>query len=600
MKKYSFINNILYSLKRMWSIGKKDTVFIFLRAPILILTPFLGVLLSQQVVAGISGGGNIEGVVMTALSILALTALCTCIGHLLEGNLQNFLLVHDFKYQDLFLIKSLSSDYENMESVSGKNKMSKAREHFGRDNSAARQLSYVFSSLTANIIGIVFYALILFTLNPWIMVIIAVTTVLGFFVLNSATRWKFKNKDNWKDYDRQLGYLNNNLQDFTRAKDIRLYSMSHWFQSLYLKSLGNRMDWAKKEMRYSLKCSGLMALLSVIREVIAYGLLIFIVYERGMSGADFIFYFGIIGGFAGWLNEIVQNFSKLTASHLGITELREFLEMPDKSNRGEGKPLPKGSFSIEFKNVSYTYEGGERPATDNISFKIEVGEKVAVVGINGAGKTTIVKLMCGLFRPESGRILIDGRDIDEYNIQEYFSVLSPVFQDIFLLPCTILENISGRSITETDREKAMECLKLAGLYDKISSLENREMSLLVKTANEGAIELSGGELQKLALARALYKNGGTLILDEPTAALDPIAENKIYEEYGRMTKGKSSLFISHRLASTRFCDKILFIENGKIIESGTHESLMEKGGKYAHMYEIQSHYYREGALANDL
>lgn len=309
--------------------------------------------------------------------------------------------------------------------------------------------------------------------------------------------------------------------------------------------------------------------------------------------ADFVFYFGVIGGFSGWLNGIVGDFNRLYSFNLGISELREYFDYPDKANHSTGIALPNDTFSIEFKNVSYQYPGSDTNTIENLNFKIEKGEKIAIVGINGAGKTTIVKLICGLYTPKSGEILINSQPLNDYNREEYYKLFSVVFQDIFMLPLSIAKNISSSTEEETDRQKVQNAINLAGLSSKIDSLPNGINTRLIKSVFEDAVDLSGGEMQKLALARALYKNGKALILDEPTAALDPIAESNIYTEYDRMTVGHTSIFISHRLASTRFCNRIFFLEDGKIIECGNHNELMSQKGKYFEMFDIQSHYYKD-------
>lgn len=341
------------------------------------------------------------------------------------------------------------------------------------------------------------------------------------------------------------------------------------------------------------------ALLSFLREGFTYGLLVFLIFGRGMSASDFVLYFGLIGGFATWLLGLARNVEALNRVHLGTCEIREFFDIPDRQNHGVGISLPKDTFSIEFKNVSYRYANSETDTIHNLSFKIEKGEKIALVGLNGAGKTTLIKLMCGLYTPDSGSVLIDGKSVSQYNIDEYYSMFSVVFQDIYALPVSIARNVSATTDENTDEKRVIEALKLSGLYEKVESLPNGIQTRLVKSVYDDAIDLSGGEMQKLMLARALYKNGKALILDEPTAALDPIAESRIYEEYSRMSQEHTSVFISHRLASTRFCDRIFFLEKGNIVETGTHSQLMELGGKYCEMYEMQSHYYREGAEQNE-
>lgn len=248
---------------------------------------------------------------------------------------------------------------------------------------------------------------------------------------------------------------------------------------------------------------------------------------------------------------------------------------------------------IEFDHVSYRYVGSEKDVIKDLCFHIEKGERIALVGMNGAGKTTCVKLLCELIEPTQGRILINGIPSIEYDRREYYKLFSTVFQEINPFPASIRENITGRIKGEEDTERVKKCLSLAGLWTRVEELPQKLDTLLVKELDERAVNLSGGEQQRLLLARALYKEAPVLVLDEPTAALDPISESNIYQKYFELTKNNTSIFISHRLASTRFCDRILFLEGGQIVESGTHEQLLALGGKYAEAFNVQSRYYQE-------
>ncbi|MCL1803062.1 MAG: ABC transporter ATP-binding protein [Eubacteriaceae bacterium] len=279
-----------------------------------------------------------------------------------------------------------------------------------------------------------------------------------------------------------------------------------------------------------------------------------------------------------------------------MSDIRAALDYPDRMNNGPGIPLPNSSElppSIEFRNVAYTYPNAAAPALSSIDLSICAGERIAVVGANGAGKTTLIKLLCGLYSPTEGEVLLNGNPVCAYNRDEYYTLFSAVFQDIHMLSASIAENISQKPLELTDREKVSRCLELSGLIAKTESLPEKERTLLVRAVHSSATELSGGERQKLAMARALYKDAPVIILDEPTAALDPIAENEVYQRYAELTEGKTSIYISHRLASTRFCDRILLLDGSVIAEEGTHDELMALGGVYAKMFEVQASYYQE-------
>ena len=267
-----------------------------------------------------------------------------------------------------------------------------------------------------------------------------------------------------------------------------------------------------------------------------------------------------------------------------------------------GVPLPKKvewPCDVELRNVSFTYAGADKPTLQNVNLKIRAGERIALVGLNGAGKTTMVKLICGLLYPTEGEILINGVKSTDFNRDEYFKLFSVIFQDVHLLPLSIAANITLQQESHQDANRLQKCLEQSGLMDKIHRLPEGLNTLMVKNVNEEAVELSGGEMQKLLLARALYKEAPMLILDEPTAALDPIAENELYLQYREMTQDRTSLFISHRFASTRFCDRIVLMEQGRVLEEGTHEQLMEQDGRYAELFNVQSRYYQEGGEAHE-
>ena len=244
-------------------------------------------------------------------------------------------------------------------------------------------------------------------------------------------------------------------------------------------------------------------------------------------------------------------------------------------------------------NVSFRYPGTEKDILHNINLTIPAGERLAIVGLNGAGKTTLVSLLCGLLDPTEGRVLLNGKDICIFDRQAYYRLFSTVFQNFSLLKISLAEEISLQ-MEHTDRERVQLCLEKAGLLEKVCELPKGMDTHTNRDIWEDGVQLSGGQIQRLLLARALYRDAPILLLDEPTAALDPLAENELYLKYDEMTAGKTSLFISHRLASTRFCDRVLFLKNGSIAEEGTHETLMKAGGEYAALFEVQSQYYQEG------
>ncbi|MBQ3029078.1 MAG: ATP-binding cassette domain-containing protein, partial [Lachnospiraceae bacterium] len=355
--------------------------------------------------------------------------------------------------------------------------------------------------------------------------------------------------------------------------------------------------WNKRCTLRGLFASILAGLMTFIQNGVAYAVLIGLLLAGKLTVGEFVFYFGLTGSIAGFLQGIITSVAKLNTRAEKIAYYRDFYNYPNTFNHGEGCPLPTGPVTIELKDVHYRYDGAEKDTINGLNLTISAGESLALVGMNGAGKTTLIKLICGLYAPTSGEILVNGKHINEYNIEEYYSMISAVFQDIKTIAFSIFEFVASADLDRpTAREDAVAAMKLAGIYEKIEKLPNGIDTHLMKGIHDDSVDLSGGEMQKLVLARAIYKNGSILILDEPTAALDPIAENNLYLRYRELTEGKTSIYISHRFASTRFCDRIILLEDGVIAESGTHEELMTAGGKYAEMFNVQSKYYKEGEV----
>ena len=304
--------------------------------------------------------------------------------------------------------------------------------------------------------------------------------------------------------------------------------------------------------------------------------------------AEFTFYSGAVIQFTQFMNRFVQSYGIVKQCSLDVGMVREALEyLPEDKGSTVHNLSDYPAPEIRFEHVTFSYPGSTEPVLKDINFCVRPGEKVALVGANGAGKTTLVKLLCGLYQPAEGRILIDGIPTSEIEEGKLFGMFSAVFQDMLVLPFSVLDNVAVTGTADVERVRG--CLEKAGLSGRFPDLNQR----LVKGIQDGGENLSGGEEQKLLLARALYKEAPVLVLDEPTAALDPLAESELYGKYNQFTHKKTSFFISHRLASTGFCDRILLLGEGRILEQGSHRELLDLGGQYAHMFHEQSKYYEE-------
>ena len=387
----------------------------------------------------------------------------------------------------------------------------------------------------------------------------------------------------------------------TLAKDIRIFGLRPWIDELYAKAMAAYTAFQSKAQGIYFWARIVDLVLTFLRNALAYAYLIGLVIGNGLSVSEFLLFFSAVGGFTAWVSGILGGFNTLHTQSLDLSSVRECLEYPEPFKFEDGESIEAEAnrlYEIKLENVSYRYPGADKDTLTNINLTLHPGEKLAVVGLNGAGKTTLIKLICGFLDPTEGRILLDGKDIRDFNRRDYYMMFSAVFQEFSLLAGTIATNVAQDSVG-IDMDRVVDCVEKAGLRKKIESLKDGYETYLNREVFEDAILLSGGETQRLILARALYKNAPFIVLDEPTAALDPIAESEMYQKYNEMTSGKSSIYISHRLASTRFCDRIIMIADGGIGEEGTHDELLKAGGKYAELFEVQSKYYKEGEDENE-
>jgi len=392
-----------------------------------------------------------------------------------------------------------------------------------------------------------------------------------------------------------MNYLSESSRDYTLAKDIRIFGMGSWIEDVYNSMLRLYRSFIARGERIYIWGNIIDVLLSFMRNGIVYLFLIGAVIKGEMSAAQFVLYFNTVNVFTSGIGKILTGLSVLRKQSLDISAVREFLDYPETFKMEEGIPITPDlhiPYQIELRDVSFRYPGAEKDTLTHINLMIRPGEKLAIVGLNGAGKTTLVKLICGFLDPTDGKVLLNNTDIRTYNRRDYYRLFSAVFQDFSVLDVTIAENIA-QTDENINTDMMKRCIGQAGLMEKIDSLPDGVNTHLGKVFEDG-INLSGGELQRLMLARALYKNAPIIVLDEPTSALDPIAESEIYNKYSELTDGRMAIYISHRLASTRFCDRIILIAEGSIDEEGTHDELIARKGHYADLFEIQGRYYRKG------
>ncbi len=595
-KKNSVLKNISIALKSWFKRYPSAWILVPTFLIFRIASPFITTLIPSLAIKAISQGDVKNFVIMIVVTIFVY-----CIINASSNLMETFVQVQRTYtrlggYTAEFSHKNLTTDYENIEPQKKQKIMGKAATSLSSNWLGVEHLMIQTTELTILLFGILTYGSAVLLLDWKVLVITLVMFVCDVALRTHAIKYSDAKREESSEIWRKKNYIKTKSLNVSAGKDIRIYQLGKWFHELLCEVVVARQKLEKKlQLRWYIPTVSATGF-NFCRDALAYVILIKKVLEGQMDIATFTLYLGIINGFTNWIYSLSERFNSLRKASHEFNDFHDFMNLPDRERKALAACTSDNKApEIEFRNVSFTYPDCDKSTINDLSFSIKAGEKIALVGNNGAGKTTIVKLLCGLYNQTSGSILVDGKSIDEMGIDAYQNKISVLFQDTNPLAFTIEENITGLEAGQGDAEKLQDSLKKSGLIEKIESLPDKEKTYITQTFSEKGILLSGGETQKLLLAKAIYKNGSFLILDEPTSALDPIAESKIYEEYNNFAGGKTAIFISHRLASTKFCDRIMFLDNGKIAEFGTHEELMAKGGKYKEMFDIQSQYYKEEA-----
>lgn len=491
--------------------------------------------------------------------------------------------------------KALTMSYPDILNQNVRKKMDKASMLVTSNSAATETIWTTLVNLLENVVEFIVFLSLLAVLNPLMIIAVLATTLVSFSVSNYLNDWGYRHREEEAEYSRRMNYLSEKSRDYTLAKDVRIFGMQEWIEDVYNSMLRLYRSFLARGERVYIWGNIIDVILAFMRNGIVYVFLMGGVLQGEMSAPQFVLYFNTVNLFTGGIGKIMTDLAALQKQSLDICAVREFLEYPETFQMEQGIPIKPNlniPYQIELQNVSFRYPEAEKDTLSQINLTIRQGEKLAVVGLNGAGKTTLVKLICGFLDPTEGKVLLNNIDIRTYNRQDYYRLFSAVFQDFSVLDVTIAENIA-QTDESINRPLMEHCIHQAGLTEKIKQLPAGVNTHLGKVFEDG-IELSGGELQRLMLARALYKNAPIMVLDEPTSALDPIAESEIYNKYSELTDGRMAVYISHRLASTKFCHRIILICEGRIAEEGTHDELLAHNGHYADLFEMQSKYYREG------
>jgi ABC-type bacteriocin/lantibiotic exporters, contain an N-terminal double-glycine peptidase domain len=594
---YSVWSN--YGMAFVWMREREGGSYYFLSAlfvAIAVIHPFLAMALPGAVVYLLGSGWIPERIFLVLAGyVIVLQGMLIAKGYL-DGRCKKRRFLLRIHLGDQYFGAAMDADYQEFESESGQKKLQSAKMnlYYGGKKGIEAFLQ-AFENFFINLLGLILYSVVIGRQSLGILLlsltVAGAAAAVHFYGHKRAVKYDEKYEKAWLDYNS----LGKEIMVPAYGKDIRMYHMWNRFAVEFDKLKKDFIRWGIKWWATNTgKARTVELLLAFARDLLVYGYLIRQMMQGRMELSAFLIYIGVAAGFGNWMTPLLDAVTRALENARYVGEYRTFLDFADKKCGGE-EPIdrPGQIHEIRLEHVSFRYGEGREDTIRDLSLTITPGEKIALVGMNGAGKSTLIKLICGLYRPDSGKIYLDGKDISLFSGKDYFREFAVVFQEVFAFSFSVEDNISCKEEASADKERLKLSLTKAGLWERVQNMEKKELAYLNKDIDPSGVTFSGGELQRLMLARALYKDAPVLILDEPTAALDPLAESKLYEKYYDMTKDKTSIFISHRLSSTRFCDRILYMENGRITEEGGHEELMAKQGAYAAMFHTQSQYYEK-------
>lgn len=588
MKHYSIWSNYIFTFKPLWQ-QKRRIALCFLAAAVLfVAVPVVGMMITSMMIGSLEQGISMQRFVCRALLAFAGYGVLNMAKSYLDAR-------NDGQYIEartaLFLMdwikKDLTISMEQCEDAQIQKLKKKSENCIWANEWGIEGFMRHNLDLLKSLLGLFVYTLIVGIMNWKILAMLVGMSAVSAAAAYGVTRYYEKIKDPLAEQGVTMGYINREVDDVQSGKDIRIFGLGKWIVGKYDQAIKKcRRLYFQRDIR-EYGSNMLDTALDAVRDLVCY-LYLILQLSQGMRISEFVFYLGLVAGFSNWIGMISKRVVSVKQESDNISELRNYLSLEEEAPSGV-KLAETDRIEVVFDHVSYRYHGAEEETLHDVSFRLASGEKLALVGLNGAGKTTIVKLMSGLYLPTSGTVYVNGISTRALDRSAYFAKQAAIFQEPFQTSYNIAENIA---LEETyDRAKLWKVLAQAGLDEKVKSLDRQLDTHLGKDIAQDGIMLSGGEMQKLLLARALYREAQLILLDEPTAALDALAETEIYQKYQTLMRGKSVLFISHRLASTRFCDRILLLAEGRIQEQGTHEELMREQGAYFQLFQVQSKYY---------
>ena len=586
--KHSFSSNIKFLIKNWFKKDSFGTILVFLSAIVTIIIPLFDAYILKTITAAIIEGLDAEQFILSLISLFIFYILLKILNTWMDTRNDFFQTKVSMLYGVDLISALMDKDLLDFKTAEQKSLFERSKSFAFEGEQADGAWSAIrLSKLITSFLGFFAYAIIFSFLSYKLVIIILISALITAYFQDRLMLYGDAITDEMAKEESRHYYMYKVSLDDGAQKEIRLNNALSW-PVYHLDKISKAYyallrGWTKKANRVSL----VEGIFGFIRDLFTYVLLTKSVLNGEISAANFIFYLSLVVGFSEWLNNFSGHIRSLRRISLVCDKYRTFVQ--DKADLNTEKIILKSIDEIKLEDVSFAYDE-DNEILKNINLTIKKGESIAVVGENGAGKTTLIKLITKLFDASSGRILINGIDIDLYDKKSIYKRISALFQDYFLMPTTLINNLDDK---QQDRSKAKTLIDEMDLSNRFNSLENGLDTELINIEDNKVEGFSGGETQKLLFIKSLMKDSDLLILDEPTSALDPIAEEKLYLKYTDFTKDKMAIFISHRITSTRFCDRIIYLDDKSIAELGTYDELMNLGGKYKAMFDMQAKYYKE-------
>lgn len=578
-----------YCIKTMFIMDKRYLFLLMASMLIASAIPFINANLLREVINLAAAGDNTNRAVWAACIMLGILTILQSLDVYVMWYRSNHYISMGHQFDIMVAQKTLDMRYEKAENP----QISELRMRAAKGCSAVPRIAESITDFGANIIKMISSVVIFTMFNPIILLIVVPFAALNYFVSNYFQKKYFENERMGYKPQRKINYFLSTMLDYVAGKEIRVFSAVEFMKEKYCEQEKELYEIQKSTQKYTLLDRMIGVGIVGIQLFVLYLLVGREYFNGNVLIGDITLYINLVLVFSGAFSGLFGSFISAGWQGERLKDFREYMDIENENKLVEVERIEPVLKTIEFQHVWFKYTGSDNYTLKDISLTIECGKKIAIVGENGSGKTTLIKLLMRFYLPTKGRILVNGIDYQTINQDDYYKMFSTVFQDFNLMAFSIKENIDFSLENIKNEENMVQILKKLDMFDKIEKLPRGLDTHITQEYSPDGVNFSGGERQKLAIARANYKNAPILILDEPTSALDPIAEKKLYDELYHTIEDKTMIMISHRLQSTAICDYILFLKNGKIEEEGSHNKLMTLGGDYSKMFELQANWYQE-------